>query len=1536
MGWSPTQNSTYNALRTARSLAKGRNYREGRAYRLDEVIEGPDSGGPGLRQLSRGAGLRPNSPSSFMRAARMLGELRVEEGYRTLQEEGVVRRVPPEMGENYLKLMRVVDKAMKDDDATARLHRRLITRAASGAKGFSVFRQGKRPGEPEALAPAQPEGSIPPEEAAVNDMQDVLTAALLYRKAQDIPGVRENPEQVGQRLFEIARTITEFDNRQLEAREQREEKATALRTFTSKEEALSDVRAEVRAWYQALDDAYKPWAETYMLGSLYPQEKGLSAYQKIGQKRNELRALKEQDAPPEEIGPVQNQLRQLIKEWYNTQRASTFWTNADFIPPTRVAEFFRAYDEFVQVTHRDNLSEEDIRTILRDSPLGGGRVLKAVTGRESADQMQADVRAREKVDRFGERFQRLSEMDAEFLQREEWQRLGDRLEAVLKEHSWVIEKGVEETFAGLVAMTGARSPGKTPRTATKRDLRQVIAKLEQMSERRDHGKRRLQWTDWFKWWQGIDKEQRPWDPDIQDVENFPVLAVINNDPQINRAIEGVATVEGTVKLPFSQMGKQHRVTRLINEYQDSQEAEEIEDLDRRVRFLEAIEDGDELRELAVMIREGRAEGASPNKKRQAREARNRLNDEFSGRVYEVKGPGEETKQSRTAKEIVDLFNSEVTKWAEEQHSKRIHNEAADEQWLAPYRDQSVEGPEGNGRLDTRRMANDLVDALIREQGFFSGSIEELPPIETIRKMNRQSMLNKTEVQMPRFDEETWGRLQRYFAQEGRPISSMAGLRQTQEFQAVLNRDTEAMDRMPDALVRDLKAGLEDGATKKLRDVDDPLRSKIEQQLVREHKAFQVDPFRAEDANFESYWPRNGWSSVALKQLKQRRMEEARAEGKDPDALRREELSIEAEIGKLMGEDKALTADYAEAMAKATITKDDIESPHWGFTPGHLMRRGRHTETGEPLEGYDRTTQALQTYQNQMLAGQSNLFGSFLRSELTRQFEDEGRMGEFTEQWAAFMRAYNRDLMGGPGVFPPEWSEAVGGRVGPYFAFTDNPLREKADAIMNRMGFSGSFFSTDGGDGTRRAKNAERLQRFSKLEGQWNLLTLLAHTKSMANNLFGGSKNTAVNAGFRNLSTALRRDVKEFRRRVDPDIDSKEDLRRKAERAGATENFIVNEIRNHDWNARVQDISEKFDIGVDDINAIVEKIKKNPDVSDEQVKRDLATRIQQSDTVGEALEESIERAKEKTMSPKARAQAEALWEEMVEQGGWFMRRSERKLRTDAWWAHHLQAQDMLWANGSTFEWDHPWLVDMANRGTEATQFLYNNAERPAFARTAIGRVFSRFQMYTWNAIRFRKKLAAQANEVGFDPGSREFNRLARMLQADLFIMGLASLVPWSLFGNSVPSPFSEVKELATLMFGDDEQKEEAFYGTDWGPLNDAKFLKLVAPPSSRVPEALFTTMLTQDWQRFAGYSIHQWYPFGRLTRDAFLAVRRPSTLPERLFGVPTTTAERAQDQIGGGTPLSRSAENIGEAIDVTALFETNGEPATAQQLQTRIE
>jgi len=70
---------------------------------------------------------------------------------------------------------------------------------------------------------------------------------------------------------------------------------------------------------------------------------------------------------------------------------------------------------------------------------------------------------------------------------------------------------------------------------------------------------------------------------------------------------------------------------------------------------------------------------------------------------------------------------------------------------------------------------------------------------------------------------------------------------------------------------------------------------------------------------------------------------------------------------------------------------------------------------------------------------------------------------------------------------------------------------------------------------------------------------------------------------------------------------------------------------------------------------------------------------------------------------------------------------------------------------------------------------------------MGKVFSRFQLWAWNSVKFKRDIFTEAAEMGYDPNSQQFKRLQRMMTADLFMLGLASLFPSSMFGAKLPQP-----------------------------------------------------------------------------------------------------------------------------------------------------
>lgn len=1539
-GWSPTQLNPYQKLAAARRLTKGYNYKKEQAFTLEEVIEGASWKNPGLRPLRQEGALPDDIPGTFFRGARMLGGLNIEDTVRKLSHGGVTTGVPKEMGENYLEFKEAFDRLMKRDDPISNLMLRFASRAAPGMgegdtrTGLVTFseRRDKSGGEPERFAAESDQPRPPARDRAVNDMTDITTTMLLYRKARQIPESGEKPQQVASRLEEIAKTVTAFRRAEKEQRNVLDEEKINLREYQSRQEGLSEIRNKLRQWYEGLEDKYKPWAETYMLGSLYPQEQGFDAHAEVQQIRGQLRDLEakhneikklEPDHPDrEKHDRLTTTLKQRMNEWYKTDPATSFFVTSDVIPPQAVEEFGRAYNDLVQRTHTDNFTADDIETIMRDHELGGGRYLESLV--PGASRMNKQVKKKAEAQTFLERYDKLLEVDESIIDDPDFQNLKDRLTRVFDHYPHLIEE-IDDIFRGLTAQMGTRQneKGLTPRTATKQDLEDFVSFLERQVEHKgmtggEEG-RPLRWYHYYWWQPAIDKELVPWDQRRVD-SKAPILSIVDNEMR-DGALEAADGRFGSVRQLFSTHGLIHKIHRRSQEWNNKAETRLAQRMDEMIGWKDALDgDGDDLFEIAVRQREARGDDVDSYYYNHAQDAEEALRTEFAGKQYQVNLPGDSEQHTLTAREVVREIDQRLTQWSEEVYQRYVYNEEARQEWLEDYINPDATGEhhaQTGGRIDVRAFAEDYADQLFRFRGFhdFPGAIEEPPPMEVLFEVTRQMMLDKTKVEMPPLSDEAHYKLSTYLQREnGDPTPTLEAIKSTPQYEAVRNEEEAALSDIPDSVVDLLRVVREgEGETVRLRDLDDPLRGEIEERLVRQYpdqlglELRRDNPEKRVDP--ERYFPHNGHTNSAMQDAKQRRMEELRAEGADPVRVAEEEVQAEIELARSQSDDLGVSAAVSDLFMNARINQDDLETGGLNYKPSHLMRRGSQSEEGGPLPGYDVTEQALQRYERQMQQAQTNLWNAVLSHEMISRFEEERPLGEFTEQWGTFMRIYMRDQQGLPGMLPEEWLQKLGGSVGPYWMFTDESLTNAVDTIAETMGWEGDYLPDEATREQRRQLRGKRwqhnLKQFSKLEGQWQLMTLLAHTKTAANNIFGGSMNSAISAGWQPLKTAFTKgfstkSLQRLRNKIDATKQTASEFREMAYNLGATEGFM-NEFRMKDW----EEATKLRNFG----REIREKMAKDPEMDDS----------------------TIERIGKSEFGLWARASTEQWWNKLTDAGGWFMRKSERKLRADSWLAHYLKARDTLWMNGQTFRNDHPWLIDMANRGVEASQFLYNQAERPAFARTNWGRVFSRFQLWSWNSIRFRKNVLQEASRRGFQPGTESFNRFRRMMTADMFIMGLGSILPWSMFGATIPPPYDQFKSLATFFFGDSEEdREQAFYGKDYGIFNViGKPSQIVQPPAARPLDSMFRMMVSNDPQKVAGEFISNSIPFGRLGVDMAQSVQAPAVAFERMIGLPTTTltpnVERAAES-GSSAAAQR------DAVPLPRLFETEqGQPASPQQL-----
>tara|TARA_R110000796_G_scaffold154831_3_gene271537 strand:+ start:42 stop:755 length:714 start_codon:yes stop_codon:yes gene_type:complete len=192
------------------------------------------------------------------------------------------------------------------------------------------------------------------------------------------------------------------------------------------------------------------------------------------------------------------------------------------------------------------------------------------------------------------------------------------------------------------------------------------------------------------------------------------------------------------------------------------------------------------------------------------------------------------------------------------------------------------------------------------------------------------------------------------------------------------------------------------------------------------------------------------------------------------------------------------------------------------------------------------------------------------------------------------------------------------------------------------------------------------------------------------------------------------------------------------------------------------------------------------------------------------------------------------------------------------AHYLQAKNKF--GGAIKDYNSPFLINMAKRGVKGTQFLYSAPYRPLWTNSTLGRVMSRFQLWSWNSVRFRNDVINRAHIAGYQEGTEEFDAFKRLAIADAFMLGMASMFQYSLFENALPAPWNWFQDTADYLMGDEEARERAFYGSALGPL------QAVTPPSMRLLGPMFKWMMSDDASELTDYYLWTIPPFGRLARD----------------------------------------------------------------------
>ena len=166
--------------------------------------------------------------------------------------------------------------------------------------------------------------------------------------------------------------------------------------------------------------------------------------------------------------------------------------------------------------------------------------------------------------------------------------------------------------------------------------------------------------------------------------------------------------------------------------------------------------------------------------------------------------------------------------------------------------------------------------------------------------------------------------------------------------------------------------------------------------------------------------------------------------------------------------------------------------------------------------------------------------------------------------------------------------------------------------------------------------------------------------------------------------------------------------------------------------------------------------------------------------------------------------------------------------------------------------------------------------------------SRFQLWAWNAVRFRNDVLRQAKIYGFKPGTEAHNKFKRMMTTDMFVMALGSMFMYSLFEQVIPAPYNWLQDWSTLIFGDEEERERAFFGMYPKKISP---LQMITPPIARFPVSAIRQFAEDDYNKLADYYIWTMFPFGRMIRDVAHPssgiIANPMRIPEKTIGLPVT-------------------------------------------------
>jgi hypothetical protein len=479
---------------------------------------------------------------------------------------------------------------------------------------------------------------------------------------------------------------------------------------------------------------------------------------------------------------------------------------------------------------------------------------------------------------------------------------------------------------------------------------------------------------------------------------------------------------------------------------------------------------------------------------------------------------------------------------------------------------------------------------------------------------------------------------------------------------------------------------------------------------------------------------------------------------------------------------------------------------------------------------------------------------------------ELRYHNYLDAWVDYLRLYARDSMGHQSFFnermmTPEGKEVMHlNRKNLYYTTSDEVIIKGLEKTWkSKLGKKAPFFnSKDIPDDPKARKEyfSRLIHKIGRAEAQYELMSLLANTGTWTTNIFGGATMTIGSAGMKNYRRAFsNKDVlntlltNEHGEPIVQLLDgtavtSRKQLMTWLEERGVIDNFIQNEF---EYNPELVSTLKKKGVNIKDFQRDILKAMKSKKGNRDENVSDVLRRYE-------------------------------IGQKMLKAGGFLMQQSERVNRLNAFIAHSMQAVTKFGAAGKYLTINDPFIFHMGEKGIEISQFLYQNAFRPAFMRTSMGKVLGRFKLFAFNSIHVRKEFYKQAKFYNFKEGTQAYDRFKDTFALDMLMFALGSAFMFSVFDTTLPPPYDWIQATADWAYGDKRERDMAFFGSPVGPLN------ILKPPVMRIPGA-FAELINGDWHDFTGYTMYTLFPFGRGIRQVKQFAESPERAPEIFLRLP---------------------------------------------------